>query len=152
MPLDCPADRQAPAVRGLERLLEKRAVPLPALVLDPGPYRDVPVAPVLPCPVRGCPGSDPGAAAGPGGGEKDSWSPNPESPPKIHSQEEKKKVTILYTNWKGDTNYRNIIPMSVEFKATQWHPEEQWILNAMDVDKNAQRAFAIKDIKEWKVN
>lgn len=33
----------------------------------------------------------PGAAAGPGGGEKDSWSPNPESPPKIHSQEEKKK-------------------------------------------------------------
>ena len=39
----------------------------------------------------------PGAAAGPGGGEKDSWSPNPESPPKIHSQEEKKKVTaILY--------------------------------------------------------
>lgn len=40
-------------------------MPLPALVLDPGPYRDVPVAPVLPCPVRGCPGSDPGAAAGP---------------------------------------------------------------------------------------
>ena len=53
--------------------------------------------------------------------------------------------------YKG-TKYRNIIPMSVEFKATQWHPEEQWILNAMDVDKNAQRAFAIKDIKEWKVN
>ena len=66
--------------------------------------------------------------------------------------EEKEKVTILYTNWKGETKYRNIIPMSVEFKATQWHPEEQWILNAMDVDKNAQRAFAIKDIKEWKVN
>ena len=58
--------------------------------------------------------------------------------------EEKKKVTILYTNWKGETKY--------EFKATQWHPEEQWILNAMDIDKNAQRAFAIKDIKEWKVN
>ena len=66
--------------------------------------------------------------------------------------EEKKEVTILYTNWKGETKYRNIIPMSVEFKATQWHPAEQWILNAMDVDKNAQRAFAIKDIKEWKVN
>ena len=65
LPLECPTDRQAPAVRGLEQLLEKRAVPLPALVLDPGPYRDVPVAPVLPCPVRGCPGSDPGAAAGP---------------------------------------------------------------------------------------
>ena len=28
--------------------------------------------------------------------------------------EDNKKVTILYTNWKGETKYRNIIPMSVE--------------------------------------
>lgn len=63
--------------------------------------------------------------------------------------EENKKVKILYTNWKGETRYRNIIPKSIEFKSTEWHKEEQWILNALDVDKNAQRAFAIKDIKEW---
>ena len=65
--------------------------------------------------------------------------------------EENKKVKILYTNWKGETKYRNIIPKSIEFKSTQWHKEEQWILNAFDVDKNANRAFAIKDIKEWLV-
>lgn len=63
--------------------------------------------------------------------------------------EEKRIVKILYTNWKGETRYRNIIPKSIEFKSTEWHKEEQWILNALDVDKNADRAFAIKDIKEW---
>lgn len=63
--------------------------------------------------------------------------------------EENKKVKILYTNWKGETKYRNIIPKSIEFKSTEWHKQEQWILNALDVDKNADRAFAIKDIKEW---
>ncbi|MBR1654200.1 MAG: hypothetical protein IJ690_04540 [Clostridia bacterium] len=61
------------------------------------------------------------------------------------------RVIILYSNWKGDTSYRNIVPKSVEFKSTEWHPEEQWILNAFDVDKQADRAFALKDIKEWSV-
>lgn len=62
---------------------------------------------------------------------------------------DKKQVKILYTNWKGETKYRNIIPKSIEFKSTEWHKQEQWILNALDVDKNADRAFAMKDIKEW---
>lgn len=62
---------------------------------------------------------------------------------------ENKQVRILYTNWKGETAYRNIIPMNIEYKSTEWHKEEQWILNAIDVDKNAERGFAVKDIKEW---
>lgn len=62
-----------------------------------------------------------------------------------------KKVRILYTNWQGITGYRNIIPKSIEYKSTEWHKEEQWILNAFDVDKEADRGFAIKDIKEWTV-
>ena len=65
--------------------------------------------------------------------------------------EEKKQIRILYTNWKGITSYRNIIPKSIEFKSTEWHNEEQWILNAFDIDKNAERGFALKDIKEWNV-
>ena len=62
-----------------------------------------------------------------------------------------KKVTILYTNYKGETRYREIIPKSIEYKSTDWHKEEQWILNAFDIEKNDNRGFAIKDIKEWKV-
>ena len=63
---------------------------------------------------------------------------------------DKKQVKILYTNWKNETKYRNIIPINIEFKHTEWHKEEQWILNAIDLDKSASRSFAIKDIKEWK--
>lgn len=61
----------------------------------------------------------------------------------------KEVVKILYTNWKNETRYRIIKPISIEFKSTEWHKEEQWILNAVDIEKNAIRNFAIKDIKEW---
>jgi len=62
-----------------------------------------------------------------------------------------KIVEILYTNYKGETRLRNIIPINIEFKSTTWHKEEQWILNAIDVEKNEERGFAIKDIKLWNV-
>ncbi|MBQ9298327.1 MAG: hypothetical protein IJ223_04795 [Clostridia bacterium] len=67
----------------------------------------------------------------------------------MNIMEDKKVVKILYTNWKGKTSYRNIIPINIEFKSTEWHKEEQWILNAFDIDKQDNRGFAIKDIKEW---
>lgn len=54
-------------------------------------------------------------------------------------------VTLTYTNWKGETSERTIIPMSVWFGKTTWHPEEQWLLEAFDVEKNAMRDFALKD-------
>jgi len=63
---------------------------------------------------------------------------------------EKKAVRILYKNYKDEVAYRNIIPKSIDFIATEWHPEAQWILTAFDIDKNADRGFAIIDIKEWK--
>ncbi len=62
---------------------------------------------------------------------------------------ENKTVKILYTNWKGETRERSIIPISIEYKSTEWHKEKQWILNALDTEKNEQRGFAIVDIKKW---
>ncbi|MGM9881324.1 MAG: hypothetical protein ACI31S_00570 [Bacilli bacterium] len=46
-----------------------------------------------------------------------------------------KEVNILYTNWRGITRWRKIIPLNIEFKATNWHKEKQWILNAIDTEK-----------------
>ena len=60
-----------------------------------------------------------------------------------------KQVKINYTNYKGVTKDRTIIPISVEFKSTPWHKEETWILDAMDVEKNEKRGFAMKDIHKW---
>lgn len=64
--------------------------------------------------------------------------------------ENKKIVEIVYTNWKGVTAIRHIIPKDIFFGSTEWHTEEQWLLNAFDVDKQADRSFALRDIKSWK--
>ena len=63
--------------------------------------------------------------------------------------ENEKIVTIVYTNYKGKTAVRKIIPQDIYFGSTEWHPENQWLMRAYDVDKEADRTFAIKDIKTW---
>jgi len=65
---------------------------------------------------------------------------------------ENKTIKILYTNYRGETAIRTIIPKEMQFIATEWHPEEQWCLIAQDVEKNAERTFACKDIKAWWVD
>lgn len=54
-------------------------------------------------------------------------------------------VTMTYTNWKGVTSERTIIPRKVWFGRTEWHPELQWLVTAWDVDKSAERDFALAD-------
>ena len=58
-------------------------------------------------------------------------------------------VTIVYTNYKGVTGIRHIIPISITFGHNEWHKEDQWLLIAFDLDKEAERTFAMKDIKSW---
>jgi predicted DNA-binding transcriptional regulator YafY len=60
-----------------------------------------------------------------------------------------KAVKILYTNYRGETSRRVILPEKIWFGSTEWHPEAQWLLDAHDVEKYAIRNFAMKDIKEW---
>lgn len=80
--------------------------------------------------------------------EKKDWQAIVNKENKFPENWEKTAVKILYTNWKGETLYRNIIPKNIEFKSTERHKDEQWILNAFDIDKSADRGFAVKDIKE----
>lgn len=54
-------------------------------------------------------------------------------------------ITITYTNWKGVTSERSIIPRGVWFGSTEWHPEPQWLVKALDVEKGAERDFALAD-------
>jgi hypothetical protein len=58
-------------------------------------------------------------------------------------------ATIVYTNWRNETSERHIIPLRVWFGSTKWHKEGQWLLTALDVDKQAERDFALKDIQKW---
>lgn len=55
-------------------------------------------------------------------------------------------LKILYTNWKGVTSIRYIIPQEIYFDNSEWYEGDQWLMDAIDVDKNAQRTFAMSNI------
>jgi predicted DNA-binding transcriptional regulator YafY len=61
----------------------------------------------------------------------------------------KESVAILYTNHLGETSVRRIVPKRIWFGKSDWHPKDQWILDAFDLEKGADRGFAMKDIKAW---
>lgn len=66
-------------------------------------------------------------------------------------QDEARSVVVIrYTNYRGETADRRIIPIRIRFGSTEWHPEEQWLLDAFDLDRGADRAFALKDVLQWK--
>lgn len=55
-------------------------------------------------------------------------------------------IRFTYTNWRGETAERRVLPRRLRYGATKWHPEPQWLLVAYDLDKEAERDFALKDI------
>lgn len=61
-----------------------------------------------------------------------------------------KTVRIVYKNWRGEVGERTIQPVKIWYGATEWHPEKQWFLKAFDIDKQAERDFALIDIIHWK--
>lgn len=67
--------------------------------------------------------------------------------------EEKKAVAVLYTNWRDETAWRIIYPLPChpEFHSPEatYYPNE-WILRVWDLEKNAERSYALSGIKDWK--
>lgn len=60
-------------------------------------------------------------------------------------------VEIDYTNWKGERTKRRIKPQLIYFGWNDWHNgATQWFLLALDVDKHAERHFAMANIHSWK--
>ncbi len=58
-------------------------------------------------------------------------------------------VTINYTNYKGERSTRTILPIEMYHGYNEWHTEPQWLLEAIDFEKEDIRNFAIKDIHSW---
>lgn len=63
----------------------------------------------------------------------------------LHGDGDVPPLRITYRNWRGEVGERNIVPQSVWFGATDWHPEPQWLLSALDTGKGAARDFALAD-------
>lgn len=62
---------------------------------------------------------------------------------------DERTVTIIYKNYRGETRERHIVPERLWYGATDWHPEPQWVMDALDVEKGEVRSFAMQDIQRW---
>lgn len=62
---------------------------------------------------------------------------------------DEKAIRILYTNYRGETALRSVVPQHLVFGSTEWHPEPQWLMEALDVEKGQSRTFAMKDVRAW---
>lgn len=59
-------------------------------------------------------------------------------------------VYLTYTNHRGETARRHVVPGAMYWgKMPPWHPEPQWLLEVWDLDKEAERTFAMKGISGW---
>ena len=58
-------------------------------------------------------------------------------------------IKVKYKNWKGIISVRNIIPKNIYYGNTEFHTQEQWLLDVWDVDKGALRTYAMMDIIEF---
>jgi len=54
-------------------------------------------------------------------------------------------VRFFYTNYRGERSIRTAVPVILLWGSTEWHPRPQWILTAFDLDKGAERSFALED-------
>lgn len=54
-------------------------------------------------------------------------------------------ITFTYTNWRGETAQRTAVPKRICFGYTDWHPEPGWLMTAHELEKAADRDFALAD-------
>lgn len=62
---------------------------------------------------------------------------------------EEEVVEIVYTNHRGETRARRILPMDLYFGTSEWHDEPQWLLSAVDVERGVCRTFAMKAMRRF---
>lgn len=59
-------------------------------------------------------------------------------------------AVIDYTNHRGERASRTVCPQRIFWGKTEWHPQRQWLLDAWDYEKNADRTFACAQIHSWR--
>jgi hypothetical protein len=61
-------------------------------------------------------------------------------------------IPVNYVNWKGSERVRQIVPISVRFGSTEFHPVPQWLLKALDPEDNQEKEFALSQCDFLSVN
>ncbi len=66
---------------------------------------------------------------------------------------EPQPLVIGYTNWRGEWSIRRVIPIGAPYwGSTDYHPEPQWLQNMQDLEKGAERVFALKDLGRRRID
>ncbi len=60
-----------------------------------------------------------------------------------------KPIKVVYKNYRDEVAERIIIPQKIFWGSTEWHKDEQWLLEVFDVERDTQRVYAMKDVIEW---
>ena len=55
-------------------------------------------------------------------------------------------LMVDYSNYRGERAWRRIRPSYLHFANSPYHPHTQWLLHALDLEKEVERDFALKDI------
>ena len=50
---------------------------------------------------------------------------------------------VAYRNYRGEVAVRTVRPLRLWFGSTEYHPEDQWLLDVWDEDKGAERTYAL---------
>ena len=58
-------------------------------------------------------------------------------------------IKVKYKNYQNIISIRTIIPQQIHYGSTDFHKENQWLLDVWDVEKDAQRTYAMMDILEF---
>ena len=54
-----------------------------------------------------------------------------------------------YKNYKNIINERVVNPIKLYYGNTKWYPDNQWLLEAYDIEKKDIKIFAMKNIQKW---
>ena len=65
------------------------------------------------------------------------------------SDDAQQVIRMIYQNYRGEVSERRVVPRRIRFGATEYHPKLQWLMDAFDLDRNEERAFALCDIKHF---
>jgi hypothetical protein len=56
-------------------------------------------------------------------------------------------VYVRYVNWRGEESGRRILPHGMRWGSTEWHPEDQWLIQATDLKDNKLKEFALNGFR-----
>lgn len=55
-------------------------------------------------------------------------------------------ISFVYTNHRGHTRTRIVVPIQIRYASTPEHPTPVWLLDAYCLDKNSKRSFELSKL------